>query len=173
MMFRWICYGVIDPRDFVVFYVGITRKTWRHRLGQHTVDPASSAYGRLQEIRESRKQAFSVVFKSFDTEQEARNFEDALIALIGRDLTNSQRNWPWNAEIARNANGEWISNRGDLAVEPVYDDDGSAPYTSLRPRKPTDREADMILDAKWRGRELGIENDDDLNPLRATEKGHD
>src|SRR4051812_22696869 len=50
--FGYLVYVLVDPRDLLPFYVGITCRPKGRWAGHHS-DPASSAYHRLRELREA------------------------------------------------------------------------------------------------------------------------
>lgn len=46
----WAVYGLVDPRDGLVFYIGCTVDPI-NRLSGHFTDPSSAAYFRMRELR--------------------------------------------------------------------------------------------------------------------------
>lgn len=72
---EWIVYGLIDPRDQSVFYVGLSTDPDK-RLSQHKTDPASPAYGVCQVIGSNIKYC---VFGRFWEKKPAKVLEGRLI----------------------------------------------------------------------------------------------
>jgi hypothetical protein len=77
-MREWKVYGLIDPRDATVFYVGISRNL-KARLNNHIYDSASAAWPRCQRIKDDGMKAVMCVFGMYDDKNEAKITEGRLI----------------------------------------------------------------------------------------------
>jgi len=82
----WKVYGLIDPRDGRVFYVGVSYIV-QSRVVSHNSDPASSAWHTCREIVESGTKPDYCIFGSFALKRSALFLEASLITAIPK-LTN-------------------------------------------------------------------------------------
>lgn len=76
----WTVYGLIDPRDRSVFYVGMSTVVDR-RIAQHSQDPASSAYQVCRIILSEGLEIGTCVFGSF-TDKLAAKIMEGRLALV-------------------------------------------------------------------------------------------
>lgn len=74
-------YGLIDPRDHKVFYVGMSYIV-KSRVKSHNTDKNGSAYERCQEIIRDGYIPTYCLFGIFDDAQHASFLEDALITTL-------------------------------------------------------------------------------------------
>lgn len=75
----WEVYGLIDPRNSEVFYIGCSAAGAKSRAQAHRCDPASSAYRRYQEIITDDGDVGVCIFGTFDEKIEAKVLEGRLI----------------------------------------------------------------------------------------------
>lgn len=77
----WHVYGLIDPRNGCVFYIGITQNMER-RYSQHHICQESSARAVCRDIAQAGAQVGRCVFGVFEYERMARFLERQLITCI-------------------------------------------------------------------------------------------
>lgn len=77
----WTVYGLIDPRDNAVFYIGMSTIP-KARLNGHISDSASAAWSRCQDIKAAGLKAGQCFFGSFDDKHAANVLEGRLILSI-------------------------------------------------------------------------------------------
>jgi hypothetical protein len=77
----WTVYGLIDPRDSAVFYIGMSAKL-KNRIVAHNSDPASAAWPRCREIIEAGFTAGWCSFGQFSDKSAANIVEGRLILSI-------------------------------------------------------------------------------------------
>lgn len=77
----WAVYGLIDPRDGHVFYIGMSTHPDR-RIPEHGNDRASSAWERCQDIKSAGLSVGACLFGEFEDKQEAKIVEGRLILSI-------------------------------------------------------------------------------------------
>ena len=127
-----IVYGLCDPETRELFYVGLTRGSWRVRLAQHSSDPASAAYYRIKAMREDGREPICIVLKCFSTVEEARVFERDIIVLIDRPLLNREPRYGFAEGRVDYAVGlHHVSKRGPYSVTREPFDDGWDSYGKL------------------------------------------
>ena len=85
-MIVWSVYRLVDPRTSSAFYIGCTSNTLQ-RLSAHNSDPASSAWRRCRELRDSGLKAKLEVIEVFPDKDDALDRERELI-LSTPDLVN-------------------------------------------------------------------------------------
>lgn len=78
---NWSVYGLIDPRDRRVFYIGVTANT-KQRLSSHMSDQQSAAWAKCNEIKQSGSVPLMCIFGETDVYAEAIHLESALIIAI-------------------------------------------------------------------------------------------
>ena len=78
---NWYVYGLIDPRDFSVFYIGISTNV-KNRLANHHSDCASSAWHKCKEIKEAGLKAAHCVFAILPDKLSAKLLERALVKAL-------------------------------------------------------------------------------------------
>lgn len=88
----WEVYGLIDPRNNKVFYVGCSRVGSKYRATAHGNDSASSAYWVYRDIVELGLVVGVCIFGSFDEKITARVLEGRLILALP-DIVNNKKNW--------------------------------------------------------------------------------
>ena len=88
----WEVYGLIDPRNNKVFYVGCSRIGSKYRATAHGNDSASSAYWVYRDIIELGLTVGVCIFGSFDEKITARVLEGRLILALP-DIVNNKKNW--------------------------------------------------------------------------------
>lgn len=86
----YMIYVLIDPRDRVPFYVGMTCRPGL-RWGGHNGDPASSAYPRMRELRQLNLKCRVRIAAMNLSLTEAREREAALIREHEQTLLNGGR----------------------------------------------------------------------------------
>ena len=84
----WNVYGLIDPRNNVVFYVGLSSRV-DARKGQHCADSSSPAWRRCREILDDGQKVRLCVFGSFADKQRAKILEGRLILALP-DVVNKK-----------------------------------------------------------------------------------
>jgi len=85
---KYTVYGLSDPRDEAIFYVGITTNL-RDRVSSHSNDRASAAFPRCRDIIESGNAVCWKILGQSDDKIEAKRVErDAILNLPG--LANSK-----------------------------------------------------------------------------------
>lgn len=86
---KFFTYGLIDPRNSRVFYVGQTNSV-RDRLRQHhRCDPANASYATVWDIRDAGLWLRFCTFGEFDSRFMAMRLERALVLNLS-GLTNSR-----------------------------------------------------------------------------------
>jgi predicted GIY-YIG superfamily endonuclease len=71
---RWVVYGIADPRDHLVFYVGYTRSL-PNRMRTHKVQPHSRSGERIKELASVGMSPQFVVLEECDREKQALRSE--------------------------------------------------------------------------------------------------
>jgi hypothetical protein len=87
-MTTWGVYGLIDPADSLVFYVGCSSNPQR-RIAQNSHDPGSAAYPQCRRIIERGEKIGHCLFARGLSKEDARILEARLILSIPA-LTNSK-----------------------------------------------------------------------------------
>ena len=123
----WAVYGLEDPRNREIFYVGFSRDVIE-RAKQHRWTSDGAPWGRIREILAAGFDFTIKILKEFDTEKKARKHEARLIATLP-NLTNR--------DVLRRRRG--------LGLIPA-----SRPIILMLPRSLADR-----IDAEWHKRKLG------------------
>src|SRR5713101_2100460 len=77
----WTVYGLIDPRDNSVFYIGCSENVHR-RVREHCCDSASSAWPRCRDIESSGLTIEFCILGVFDIKLKARLLEGRLILTL-------------------------------------------------------------------------------------------
>ena len=77
----WTVYGLIDPREGSVFYIGVTTNL-RNRISGHMTDPASSAYHVCCVIKSEGRSVDYCVFGKFIRKLPAKILEGRLILAL-------------------------------------------------------------------------------------------
>ena len=92
-LMKWYVYILIDPRDGLPFYVGLTRNP-KKRSVAHTSDWCSRARNRCQEIKSAGDHHELEVVAEFSDRTYASQYEKWLISDIGKDgnLLNTHYN---------------------------------------------------------------------------------
>lgn len=75
----WTIYGMIDPRDYRLFYIGMTTVDFHTRLSGHKNDSASAANRRCRELAEFKLTPIFVALTTKPSLREARKAERDLI----------------------------------------------------------------------------------------------
>ncbi len=88
-------YGLIDPRDAGVFYVGCTKRSPRVCIESHRGDPSRAAYHRLRELRGEGLDPIWIAFRRFDDRRLALRFERSMIILLDEPLLNRESRRPF------------------------------------------------------------------------------
>lgn len=78
---NWTVYGLIDPRDGTIFYVGMSSAIGK-RIPQHSTDLASQAYWRCRSILEDGVKVGSCIFGRDLGKLEAKIMEGRLIWML-------------------------------------------------------------------------------------------
>jgi hypothetical protein len=81
-MTTWSVYGLVDPRNRTVFYVGVTKWEPDRRLAAHCSDPASSAWDVCRAIKGSGLRVEVCIFGQFLERAPARLLEGRMIVLL-------------------------------------------------------------------------------------------
>lgn len=82
-------YGLVDPRDGKVFYVGITANRLSYRVYCHSHDPISAAWPRIQELKKLSLELGVHILAEYPSRDQAWEHEHRLIhtlpGLVNRD----------------------------------------------------------------------------------------
>lgn len=90
-------YGLIDPQDGAVFYVGIAGNV-PNRVAQHMTDRTSAAWPRCQQIKARGDDPAYCLFAAGIFLSEGRVFEAGIIRLLP-DLDNKQHRLPYDQQV--------------------------------------------------------------------------
>lgn len=78
----WTVYGLVDPRDRSVFYVGMTTRKVGIRVADHKSDPASAAWRKCRELIQAGVDVEWCSFGAFEDKDAAKIVEGRLILSI-------------------------------------------------------------------------------------------
>ncbi len=95
-------YGLIDPRNGKIFYVGYSANTRQRIMHHNSCDPATSSHQRTREIRDAGLKLRWMILGQFSTVREARDWERLLII-----------------EMPGLVNLEYMDQREDLSAIPI------------------------------------------------------
>ena len=126
----WEVYGLIDPRNDKVFYIGCSKIGSKNRAKAHGLDSASSAYWIYRDIEALGLVVGVCIFGSFNEKISARVLEGRLILALP-DIVNNKKNWRglpssilypgWhNMEVAGTSERTWYRRRAETVANKAH-----------------------------------------------------
>lgn len=94
---KWSVYGLVDPREGLIYYVGCSYKPF-HRVRAHATTADTKAHIRTRELERCGTPCEVIILSVHDTRREAFRAEGIQI-MCRRGLVNGPRRLSWLARF--------------------------------------------------------------------------